>query len=966
MKKNIKLISLLVAAILLVGAVIGISVSAEEDTTPGIRIAGQNIAYEGAVQVLYLVETKNDAGYTPKLLISDKAFEVDGTIPEGVTVKECPTDAEGNPLTVQANGKTYFALFSNGIGPKNMRVAIYATPVLVAEDGSVVAGKQVVYSPWQYSINRFDKNPTEAQLALYTAMLDYAGAVQSALMTEDEVAAAGGYADAYYKYNKIYQASGVETLVGDSGWIRGIDYVPFVADKTYLDKIFYEFLVADVENAVGNTYSPVNLKPGTTSITAKYVGSQTVEYTTFDMEKTLAEYTTIKGSNNNITARPFTADVNGYYNIVSETTAGGATNQYLDTGRGTGGSEVYSCIPAFPRNYKRSNVDYVSYTVEFDFKVVDISKWLASGSDNWPIRIYVGATNASNDIAPLAIILYANVDADKNVTSLKYGTDTVITLTNDGTSNSSDWIHFAITVDPDTKTSTVQIGDQVFKDKTATKPASADFSGFDYVKVGVRGSASRYEYIRLGVDNLKSSATAINLRGEYAEEGSITCDADSQPSATVPGTDGRGYSETRLFGDDYAWAIGHDRNGASSAASRSASFADQGNEEKLIDPTWYASFDFMYCGGMYSEASPGGSFSFQLFFRSTKGELFNITAEPSADMESVVVGGVTLHKDVWYHILIESTSDYDQLITKKGVDMTVNGVKYSNVTINNGNLATNYNGTFDSFQVGTRAKAYSAHVAIDNVYVSSYGTVYQGGGGKYVADSLTFDGMETLTSGTNPIHSISAQSVLNENVDAKTYAKLTDLTDTEGAVNRVLEIGGNKGRSWATVTLGNYNKPAENAAGETHVFEADFMFTELTPGSFSSANYVYALKFNSGAKSGEFEIEFYLNTDGTLYPVINGATSVCNVYLEAGQWYNIRLEVVETPADEAAGTAAKIVSYLYVGDTLVRYRSGIASGNTDVTFENLTSEIRGGNSGTYVESFHCYWDNLYIGTKSAE
>ena len=271
---------MLITAILLIGAVIGIGVSAETaEATPAVRIAGQNIAYEGAVQVLYLVETKNDAGYTPKLLISDKAFEVDGTIPEGVTVKECPTDAEGNPLTVQANGKTYFALFSNGIGPKNMRVAIYATPVLVAEDGSVVAGKQVVYSPWQYSINRFDKNPTEAQMALYTAMLDYAGAVQDVTMTEEEVLAAGGWADAYYRAAVDYKsAKGVEKKINVTDWMRDPFTYEAEAKLIYNEQLFIGF--AAEQQAAYADYRYYDLEvvaPGTTSVTACY------EYTKNDL-----------------------------------------------------------------------------------------------------------------------------------------------------------------------------------------------------------------------------------------------------------------------------------------------------------------------------------------------------------------------------------------------------------------------------------------------------------------------------------------------------------------------------------------------------------------------------------------------------------------------------------------------------------------------------------------------------------
>ena len=57
MKKTTKIITLILSAILLIGCVIGISVSAEE--TPSVSVKYKNLAYEGAIQVLYAVEAKN-------------------------------------------------------------------------------------------------------------------------------------------------------------------------------------------------------------------------------------------------------------------------------------------------------------------------------------------------------------------------------------------------------------------------------------------------------------------------------------------------------------------------------------------------------------------------------------------------------------------------------------------------------------------------------------------------------------------------------------------------------------------------------------------------------------------------------------------------------------------------------------------------------------------------------------------
>ena len=276
MKRNIKLISLVITAILLVGAVIGISVSAdtaEASATPGVRIAGQNMAYEGAVQVLYLVETKN-TDLTPALLISDAEFTAPANISElaeGVTLKECPTDNEGKPLTIEANGKVYYALFSDGIGAVNMRSPIYATPVLVAEDGAVTAGKQNVYSPWQYAVNRFDAEPSKAQLALYTAMLDYAASVQDLFMNEEEITAAGGWADAYYRAAFDYTWVNGSLRQSVSDWQRDpFVYDTVVAPVTYNGLLFVGYKNGQQADYKDYRYYDLEVNTPGTNVAAAY------------------------------------------------------------------------------------------------------------------------------------------------------------------------------------------------------------------------------------------------------------------------------------------------------------------------------------------------------------------------------------------------------------------------------------------------------------------------------------------------------------------------------------------------------------------------------------------------------------------------------------------------------------------------------------------------------------------------
>lgn len=187
MKKNIKIISLVVSMLLLVGAVIGISVSA--DSTPSIEIAQKNVSYEGAVKTLYAVKTENADGYTAKINFYDADPAKGGEV----------VYTKGVGGTITLGEETLDVVFSNGIAPNSLRKSIFAVPVLVDGNGEVVAtGATVEYSPYVYAMNRFGKSATTDQLALYTALLDYGAAVQRVLCKADEVAANGGYADEYY------------------------------------------------------------------------------------------------------------------------------------------------------------------------------------------------------------------------------------------------------------------------------------------------------------------------------------------------------------------------------------------------------------------------------------------------------------------------------------------------------------------------------------------------------------------------------------------------------------------------------------------------------------------------------------------------------------------------------------------------------------------------------------------------
>ena len=94
MNKKMKIITLILSCVLLIGAAVGITVAAEENA-PTVKIAGQNISYEGAVKVAYYIPAEGLEGYTVKVL-----SKVSETFTYGKTVGEQLTYSEGVTVSV--------------------------------------------------------------------------------------------------------------------------------------------------------------------------------------------------------------------------------------------------------------------------------------------------------------------------------------------------------------------------------------------------------------------------------------------------------------------------------------------------------------------------------------------------------------------------------------------------------------------------------------------------------------------------------------------------------------------------------------------------------------------------------------------------------------------------------------------------------------------------------------------------
>ena len=263
--KLTKIIILALSCLLLIGAAIGIAVSAEE--TPTVAIKAKNLAYEGAIQVLYAVDANNvPADAKVQMYFYDTK---DATEP---FVK----DAYDKPITI--GGVEYLAFFSRGIAPKNMRATIYAKAVIVSANEIIAESELSEYSVYTYAINRFSKNPTEDQSLLYAAMLDYGAAVQDMLLktgklTEDDILDAGGWANAYCGIRQDTSLDGNNVATGKVNYYTLGEAIELYADNMYADGVFADITDADGKAITSGAYPKAEIvaaKPGITAYTANY------------------------------------------------------------------------------------------------------------------------------------------------------------------------------------------------------------------------------------------------------------------------------------------------------------------------------------------------------------------------------------------------------------------------------------------------------------------------------------------------------------------------------------------------------------------------------------------------------------------------------------------------------------------------------------------------------------------------
>lgn len=400
MKKNFaKTITLVLSCLLLIGAAIGISVSAED--APTVSIAYKNLAYEAAPQLVYYVDAANLAeGDTAKVLFFDAE-------PAEVSVDAATyiTESFG---TLTVGEKAYAAFASDEIAPKNLRLALWAVPVVVNADGAIVAeGNAVKSSVFDYALARFNMAPTPDQLALYSALLDFGGALQEVLYaqgtyTEEELQKAGGFANAYYGVRNDVVYNGAVVEEGAVTYYKKGDVVTLTAEMSYNTYgIFKGFLDENNDLVAEGAYTKADVvagKPGVAVYKSEYTVTGTIvnTYDNLPIEgdnNVNVKYKDKKGEDlkvgtgiHGVTTDTFGDAKDGAKYARIEKESEGSDNQVFTVGaNGTAGGNAF----AWTLDEIAVNAD--KYVFQTDFK------WNGSDISTQPIYFRMDSTNITDD-----------------------------------------------------------------------------------------------------------------------------------------------------------------------------------------------------------------------------------------------------------------------------------------------------------------------------------------------------------------------------------------------------------------------------------------------------------------------------------------------------------------------------------------------------------------------------------------
>lgn len=956
-KRTIKIVTFTLTALLLFCAIVGITVLAAGTGATEVKIAGKNISYEGAPQILYYVQADGLAdGQTVKVEIKhgdDEAY-----------VKEVATDAEGNKMTATINGTTYYIVYSKGIAPKDMTKTVTAKAYIENADGTKVeAAESVDYSIYSYAMNRFSASPTADQVTLYTALLDYGAAVQEVFSQTDAAVAADidkyGWADAYYDYSYVTY---VDHILDYNASRSAGAKRPSEISAPEIARDYAGAKLASVKDNKGNS-SSVNpaLKPGKLTYTANYITGYNYNMTA---NSTVADY--------RINSHSFTYDTTGTasYMMVENDADKGAVLSAYGNGwaimRLKGQDETIN-----PVKGDNGTVFVLDLDMKYSGNVSDTVKQLGyfgmSGNDK------SGSSNETNSNRN-----FAQLDLFASGENLLIGLNknTTATITPDVWHN----VRAECTVVDNNKEIVMLNGTAYRKTRVSVKiyvdgvlacsylldsspylsnnvvSGNRDPGGFFKSIYFEYGSGSKETNTKIDFANVYTAAYNKNADGVK-----YTFDSDTDVSdilsfksnmVTIDNTSAKNY----ITVENGKLAVGTNGDGKDNWGC----FFIKGpsmSEKATVGTKYVSEFDFTYVQGTQPSNRTDGRLAMAL--APFTGAKCNSTANSH-----------------FYHSLF-TADEGETLQIKSGTTViatiaknTETKLRYEYVIIETG-LTTNY-GILRVFVDGEQVSSSIVSTAKDTSVFENFYFEHNATDAKYYFDNLSI-GVEYLASGGTTGRGAYYNKYLNgEITGAQVYDFDTDTILDKGSENSEfitsgtlnsytgqsanvtadghLRIGADK--TWSQWDINGSKVTA--AVGETMVFETDMLYIGGDENTTVSAGdgVTYFLLRNAAGK----DIVNLRIKRGEINGATNGATITImntNVVMQKNLWYNLRVEIERT-------AEAKSTVRIYI-DNVLAYTTTTTADTS--ALKGLHMELRVGTDGVPRQQYlfdNIVFDNISV------
>ena len=936
MKKLSKLLVLILALALAVCAFAGLTASASEPDPVATKaatatIAAKNLSYTGAVQVMYYVST--DAEVDPetqelKVLVSDTTFDgktLVGVAPssvEGVSVKQ----QRGNIAIPSGNKAGTYALFySDAVAPVELRKDIYAVAVLVdkATGNITYASSELEYSPYLYAMDRFSAQPSENQLALYKALLDYGAAVQTVLIKgddettfEEKLAAVGGWADAYY-------------LVTEKTSVNGtVDETKTKAPDYYRPSSVFSATRFASGNTTDTAYTFDSWTSGATTLKSEWL-SCSIESLNPGRQELVKNYVTTPNrvvTHTNGTGISNAGDVPNYTNKNdSEFEALKGTYYRYTNGAVELGKHNKQAVGGTITWNTGLNLNVgVKYIAMIDFNLASYSPIDGALSDQWILKLFIANSSSGTEISNVTLQPYVVTDAQGNKS---YDTSKFMVGSNH-VFNTAEWhtlrIEANLNASGKAYTYTFYIDDVKLTSgihTDATNIATTDGNlapkaSMSYISANLRSGYQTTNDISLLLDNAYTEVVSFEGDGSVnKDKGKYTDDSINFSEAedlNVSDTTGLTVADGVLkYTTTSANRFGFANSGSATANGRGATHVFEAAIK--VDPT---------------NAAPGSTIFYLTFGNSTGAQDFSIKFI-ARDENTYAIDGTGLEYGVWYNIRVVLTIGVSVSDAYKNrYSVFINGMANSTTTSAEELFAAPYANI-----IATNAVS-NLGITFDNVYFNSTGDTVELN--EYYGDGYSND--YSSVTGT--------QTSINNGV----YLAAGAGSVADGAIN--INVASNFYFAAFAPKHG-----ITNATDDTiYVFEMDFTYRGGSKGGESNIAFV-GFSANSGTPGGNGTM---YNWGYLAYPnVANDADGDAPYVTLYGQKYYKN----ETVKIRYEYNVANNVMRVYHDDIYVGSAAFDKKGNTasETTMYWFSFYFR----GSKVNGFEATIDNTYCGIKVA-